>query len=90
MRKERVALKYNTAIDARLWRKRLTIDQKLAATRHFYPEKHAQKRGFATAGRTDDRHKFVIAHMKVQIFQHNMLAVLFPNPLESNLGHAAA
>src|SRR5262245_19976534 len=87
MREQRVALEDDAAIGAGLRRDGFAVDQQFTARRLIDTEQHAQERRLAPARRADDGDELTIGDVQVQIFEHDLLAVLLPQPTHRDRRH---
>src|ERR1700722_10889980 len=87
VRKQRIALKHDAAIRARLATQVLPVDEKLAAARRLDSQQHSQEGGLAAARSADNGDKLVIVDVQIDILEYDLIAEFLPQPLHRDLGH---
>ena len=65
----------------------LALEQHLAGGGHFKPADDAQQRGLAAAGGPQQRDKFALADVQVDVVQHLGIAELLADPCHVNQAH---
>ena len=89
MRKHRVALEDDAAVEIGLGLQRLAVEQDGAARRLLLAEQHAQERRLAAAGGPDQGHEGARLDLEIDLLEHDVVAVLLPDLVEDDGAHAA-
>ena len=79
MGKHGVALEDHAAIGIRLRLERLVVAAGSAPGRPLLAEQHAKERRLAAAGRTDEHQKRARLDLEVDLLEHDVVAILFPD-----------
>ena len=89
MRKHRVALENDAAVEIRLRLQRLVFQKDRAARRLLLAEKHTQEGRLAASRGPDQDQEGARLDLEIDLLEHDMVAVLLPHFVEDDGAHAA-
>ena len=88
MRKDGVALKHDAAVRIGFGLQWRAADFDMTPRRALLAEQHSEKRGLTAARRPDERNERARRNLEIDLLQHDMVAVFFPDFIEDDRVHA--